>query len=128
VTGPNGTNLVDIGTALPGFSIGTGINASGQVVGIYADPGSGSTAMRDFVTDENGANATLLDALIVNNPAGYVFVGWQSGIYVYGLGQIAAEALTPDGPRTFLRTPVPVPAALWLFAPALVALRRLTLR
>ncbi|MBI4695234.1 MAG: hypothetical protein HY749_14545 [Gammaproteobacteria bacterium] len=128
MTGPNGTNLVDIGTALPGFSIGIGINASGQVVGIYDDPGSGSTAIRDFVTDANGANATLLDALIVNNPAGYVFVGWQSGIYINDLGQIAAEAVTPDGLRAFLLTPVPVPAALWLFAPALVALRRLALR
>lgn len=99
ITGPNGAGMTDLGSfsALAGnWSMASGINSAGQVVGQASTPDGMSAA---FVTGVNGVGMVNLNSL-VDLPEGVVLYDAKA---INDAGQIIAQALG----HTYLLSPVP---------------------
>jgi probable HAF family extracellular repeat protein len=105
--------MIDLGT-FDGDSYAADINNYGQVVGRAYNVGN--TSSRAFLYS-NGNLVDLNDLL----PAGS---GWSlnSASAINDLGQIVGGGLIDGQYHAYLMTPVPVPAAVWLFASGLFGL------
>ncbi|MCP9440896.1 MAG: VPLPA-CTERM sorting domain-containing protein, partial [Nitrospira sp.] len=109
------SGMVDLGTLGGDLSLAYDINDHGQVVG-WARNASGG--MRAFLY-EGGTMFDLMTLLVSGH--GWHLLGEATAIN--DRGQIVGWGLNPDRElRGFLLTPVPLPAAVWLFGAGLVGL------
>lgn len=88
------------------------VNDAGVIVGLSTDSAGAFAAMVSY----DGQNLMMLSDLVAD------MQGWTSlgnAFDVNELGQIVGSGINADGQvEAFLLTPVPVPAAAWLFASA----------
>jgi probable HAF family extracellular repeat protein len=109
--------MTDLGTLGGSFSEAYGVNDTAQVVG-WSDTASGE--LRAFLW-ENGVMADLNSLL---DPADAAVWTLTIAYAINDAGQIVGTGLFGDQDRAFLLTPVvvPLPAAIWLMASALLGL------
>ena len=105
--------LTVLGTLGGSSSRAWSVNDAGLIVGNSADTAGALQAMVSF----DGQNIIMLSDLVVD------MAGWSSlvnALDVNELGQIVGTGINAYGQtEAFLLTPVPVPAAVWLFGSAL---------
>lgn len=103
----NGT-MQDLGTFGGRDSYGNSVNASGDVVGYAYDSSSQQLA---FIHD--GTGMFDLNTLVVGGISGFKLYGAED---INDVGQILVNGTNG---HSYILTPVPVPAAAWLFGSAL---------
>jgi probable HAF family extracellular repeat protein len=113
----SGGAMSDLGTLGDLFSIASSINNKGQVVGFTLNTSQGflysdgkMQKLSDLLPDGSGWSIDVVD---LNTLGGYD---------INDSGQIAGTGLINGEAHAFLMTPVPVPAALWLFGSGLLGL------
>jgi probable HAF family extracellular repeat protein len=117
----NSTTPIDLGE-LPGgddYSTARAINNLNGVVG-YSDVG-GFHAFKWTTAD----GMVDLNALVNDLPNGWTLT---KALDINDAGQIVGNAMTPDGTRAFLLTPIPEPPTFWLTALCALLARRLVAR
>jgi len=116
----SGGMMSDLGRLSDVYSLAIGINNKGQVVGFSLDTNNISSGflysdgkqqkLNELLPDGSGWNIDAIDPYTFNS------YGVNDAGQIVGAGHINGET------HAFLMTPVPIPAALWLFGSGLLGL------